>query len=159
MDRKHGPHLNFIHIFYIRMQNSVLAFSILSPQSNLGFLHCWLSVSSLIFVYVLTSTFTAIQTIIEPKTKVHYQDISKSVKNKNWTPFPPLRLSQELPHCRCLASVRISITRVANSWALNLANFWRPWENKKRRKYGSTVKPSIHTPNWGLNRVGHLPGF
>lgn len=38
----------------------------------------------------------------------------------------PLELATEFPCCRRLASLRMSITRVANSWALNLASFCRP---------------------------------
>lgn len=38
----------------------------------------------------------------------------------------PLGLATEFPCCRRLASLRMSITRVANSCALNLASFCRP---------------------------------
>ena len=75
-------------------------------------------------MYMLINTFTAIQTITKnPTQKNISKEIQGLLKIKAERYIVPLGLSQELPHCRRLASVRISITRVANSLALNLANF------------------------------------
>lgn len=60
------------------------------------------------------------------------QEYRQTANDKSWK-ASPLGLSQELPHCRRLASFRISITKVANSLALNLANFWRPWTTHFKR--------------------------
>lgn len=44
----------------------------------------------------------------------------------------PLGLATEFPCCLRLASLNMSITRVANSCALNLASFCRPWNKKSK---------------------------
>lgn len=44
----------------------------------------------------------------------------------------PLGLPIEFPCCLRLASLNISITRVVNSCALNLASFCRPWMRKQK---------------------------
>lgn len=49
-----------------------------------------------------------------------------TVNDKPKTFRSPLTLSGEFPCWRRLASVKISMTSVANSCALNLASFWRP---------------------------------
>lgn len=52
----------------------------------------------------------------------------------------PFELERELPCCLLLASLRMSITSVANSWALNRANFCLPWRWKNNWKYSQMSK-------------------
>lgn len=54
---------------------------------------------------------------------------------------PPLGLATEFPLCRRLASLRMSITRVANSCALNLASFCRPYTRKRRQRQLQSSSP------------------
>lgn len=51
----------------------------------------------------------------------------------------PVGLSRLFPCCRRLASPRMSMSKVANSLALNLASFCRPWgqEREKGGEQGS----------------------
>ena len=43
-------------------------------------------------------------------------------------PFPPVGMPRLLPCCLLLASLRMSMIKVANSRALKRASFCRPWE-------------------------------
>lgn len=60
---------------------------------------------------------------------------NSSVSGRAWndeTRCWPLGLASEFPCCLRLASLNMSITRVANSCALNLASFCRPWTRKSK---------------------------
>lgn len=118
----YSPHSNYglyswAHKVHIYMQNSIQASCILFATPNLYCLMSLFCVYANKHIYCNTN----------PKQKYISKEIQGLLITKTERYILPLGLSQELPHCRRLASVRISMTRVANSWALNLANFWRPW--------------------------------
>ena len=68
----------------------------------------------------------------------------------------PFELERGLPCCLLLASLRMSITRVANSWALNRASFCLPWGWENNWKYSQMVTWLIMhwSRNWSCTDHG-----